>query len=398
MTKIMILGTGFGQLPLINACQALGLTTVGVDRDSNSIGANLVDIFHCVDIKNTPELVKLAEAEVISGVVTMQSDVSVPSIGKINDVMGLTGVTEASALICSNKNLTRDMLTASGVIQPKYELVRTLSCAKDAVDKMGFPCVIKSPDSSGSRGVTKLTSADQLERGFCEAELYSQSGIIIVEEFISGIEIGAQTFSENGECIYCLLHNDTLSDNGFMVPVGHSYPFREPGVNSDKIKKEITKALKAVGLGNGPANIDLILSSDGNPYIIEIGARCGATCLPELTSIYSGQDWAKRIVINCIGKKMPTDEFLGQPCAALILQSPSDGIFDSVVFNFSEEEYQDFLVEIEVTVNLGDSVSMLRKGTDRIGKVVVVGQTAAQAEKIAKEIVSKIEIVVKSSE
>ena len=64
----------------------------------------------------------------------------------------------------------------------------------------------------------------------------------------------------------------------------------------------------------------------------------------------------------------------------------------------AEKEYQDFLVEIEVTVNPGDSVSMLRKGTDRIGKVVVVGQTAAQAEKIAKEIVSKIEIVVKSSE
>ena len=61
--------------------------------------------------------------------------------------------------------------------------------------------------------------------------------------------------------------------------------------------------------------------------------------------------------------------------------------------NKEKKEYKDFLVEIEVTVNPGDSVSMLRKGTDRIGKVVVVGQTAAQAEKIAKEIVSKIEIV-----
>lgn len=395
MTKVLILGTGFGQLPLINSCRELGIETIGVDRNADSLGAKLVNRFHRIDVKNTAQLVKLALAESISGAVTMQSDVSVPSIGKINDVLGLTGVNEATAQICSNKNLTRQILTESEVIQPKYELVKTFSEAKRAIGEIGFPCVIKAPDSSGSRGVTKLTSIEELGLGFREAETHSSSGLIIVEEFITGIEIGAQTFSENGKCVYCLLHNDTLSDNGFMVPVGHSYPFSQPGIDADKVKQEITKALKAVGLDNGPANVDLIVSSDGKPYIIEIGARCGATCLPELTSIYTGDDWAKRIIVNSLGKEIPRNGYNGQPCAALILQSPCDGVFERSAFNFCLDDYKDVLVEVEITVNPGDSVRMLRQGTDRIGKVVVTGQTALEAEKTAKDLASKIEIVVR---
>jgi len=39
-----------------------------------------------------------------------------------------------------------------------------------AVDKIGIPCVVKAPDSSGSRGVTKITRLEDVEDAFKEAK------------------------------------------------------------------------------------------------------------------------------------------------------------------------------------------------------------------------------------
>lgn len=390
MTKVLILGTGFGQLPLINACKEMDIETVGFDRNSGSLGAGLVDKFYEIDIVESAEICKIAQQEGIDGAVTMQTDAPVPTLGKLNDELCLAGVTEQTALACSNKNLTREILSAAKVLQPKFAFVETFAEAKEALKRIGFPCVIKAPDSSGSRGVTNLKSSADLNFGYEQAQLYSGSGLIIIEEFIDGIEIGAQTFSENGKCLHCLMHNDSLSEGGYMVPTGHSYPLNASSIDQEKVKNEIFKALNALGLKNGPANVDLIISDDGRPFIIEIGARVGATCLPELTSLHTGFDWAKMIIMNCLGKRQVEIESIERPCAAIILQSPKDGIFKGYNLNFSEAEYEECLVDYEITAQPGDLVSILRKGTDRIGKVVATGTTSLEAETNAAEIAAKI--------
>ena len=71
MNKVLILGTGFGQLPLINACKEMNIETVGFDRNSDSIGAGLVDKFYNIDIIESAEICKIAKQEGVDGAVTM---------------------------------------------------------------------------------------------------------------------------------------------------------------------------------------------------------------------------------------------------------------------------------------------------------------------------------------
>ena len=78
----------------------------------------------------------------------------------------------------------------------------------------------------------------------------------------------------------------------------------------------------------------------------------------------------------------------------MILQSPRDGVFKGYNLDFSETEYENYLVNVEITAEPGDFVSELRKGTDRIGKVVTTGTTSLDAEKKATEIAKKIVIEV----
>lgn len=391
----MILGTGYGQLPLIEACKRAGFYSIGVDANNESLGASKVDVFFHVDIKDTKKVLKIAKKESINAAVTMQSDLPVPTIGKINDELSLKGVSNEAAIICSNKDLTRKLLTEKGIKQPKYFVTTCIQDATNAAKQIGFPCIVKSPDSSASRGVTKVKSATEVSSAYEEAYRHSRSKKIIVEEYIEGVEIGAQTFSQNGECIYCFIHNDTVSENGYMVPTGHSYPSNQKSINYSKLKEDIGNALAAIGLDNGPSNIDLIAKKNGDIFIIEIGARIGATCLPELTSIYTGINWVELTIKNALGiKHLPViiDE---QPCAARILEAPGDGYLKEINFLYELDDYSKYNPIIEITARLGDKVSVLRKGTDRIGRIVVEAEDVDQAEHIVNELYEKIEFIVK---
>ena len=158
----------------------------------------------------------------------------------------------------------------------------------------------------------------------------------------------------------------------------------------------VKACVDALGIHEGPSNIDLILDTDGKPRIIEVGARIGATCLPELVFYYTGIDWVRAAVQVAAGMRAELTAIRSQACAAYILQSPKDGIFDSYNVPDSFENNPDIL-EWEVTAKHGDKVNRLRKGTDRIGKVVTKGNSQKEALNLADRIRKEITISVKNS-
>jgi biotin carboxylase len=389
--KILIIGTGLGQLPLIEYVRSRNdLVSIGIDKNENSPGAHLVDEFICLDVKDIDSIREVALQNAVSAAVSMQSDVTIPAVAAVNDRLGLTGVNSNTASLCCNKEKTRNKLDQSDVSQPSYVEVKTLQEILLASEYIGFPCIVKATDSSGSRGVNKVNSSSGLEPAFYDAQAVSSSGIILIETFINGIEIGAQTFSQEGECLLCFVHNDELAVNSSLVPIGHSYPSKLKSFNVNKIRTEIIKTLDALGINDGPANVDIIFSDDGIPYIIEVGARAGATCLPELTHRHTGINWAEIIIENALGQKVNLQKIDNTPTAAFILESQYDGMLKAVVHNYDINQYLRYKPIIKIDVNIGDCVSVLRKGTDRVGSLVISADTVDEAEKIAHELRSKI--------
>jgi biotin carboxylase len=218
-----------------------------------------------------------------------------------------------------------------------------------------------------------------VETAFIEALSYSRGKEILVEEYIEGLEFGAQTFSVDGECKVVLLHNDILSPPPHMIPVGHSFPFKYLNkTERDLAVSDIQKAVLALGIKNGPSNVDLILDKKDNRIkIIEIGARIGATCLPELVQYYTGIDWVAASIKSAMGEVPDLEINKEQAVAAFILESPKDGKL--VSFEIPESDLPG-LLELEITATQGEVVSRLRKGTDRIGKVICKGVSADDAE------------------
>ena len=253
--------------------------------------------------------------------------------------------------------------------------------------------IIKSPDNSGSRGVSKVSDIGEINNAIEEAYRYSRKNKILIEEYIKGIEIGAQAFSVDGKCIKVLAHNDTVALPPYMVPTGHSFPIDLPKAKEKIIESVVATAVEALGIKDGPSNIDLIIDSDNNPQIIEVGARIGATCLPELVNYYCGIDWVEQAINSCLGLKVDLNDKYYQPVVAYILQSPNDGIMKSYNIPDSVKNHPN-LLEVEITANIGERVNILRKGTDRIGKIIVKGKTVDEANRIALDLIKEIEIII----
>lgn len=377
---ILIVGAGFGQIPAIEKSKSLGFKVVVIDRNPNAQGMKMADYSYAIDVVDKEKALEIAKKHKVNGVMTMQSDLPVPTIGYLNDKLNLNGVSEEVALNCSNKINTREKLLTEKCSQPNFRIVSTIYEASNACREIGFPCVIKAPDSSGSRGVVKVKSEQEISDAYTEAFKYTNGKEILVEEYIEGLEFGAQTFSVNGTCEKVLLHSDILSSPPYMIPVGHSFPF-EDLLEKDRLRciEDVKKAVESLGIFEGPANVDFILDKNTKRVkILEVGARIGATCLPELVHFHTGIDWVEQTILNSLGEKVNLEVKKNVPVTAIIFEADKDGVLQGYEFPNDKVLLKE-LVEYEITANLGDPVRILRKGTDRIGKVICKGETVSDS-------------------
>lgn len=388
----MIIGAGSSQILGIKMAKDMGLTVIAIDGDPNAPGMKLADIALPVDITDINGAVEVAKKYDINGVIT-QTDLGVPTVGAIVDAMGLPGIGSEVAHISNNKVAMRERFKQFGVPSPRFEGVNTLNEAYEAVKRIGFPVMIKAVDNAGSRGVSRLDSFNGLKSTYEDSLKYSKEKQVCVEEYIEGIELGAQAFTYNGKLKIALVHNDTVTHPPNYIPIGHSFPSKLPEKTLRNIEDVISKALKAMQIDCGPSNIDLILTNDG-PKIIEINARMGTTCLPELVYEHTGINWVEQVIKAAFGEIPSLKPKYNKACAAILLGAEKEGEIKEIVVPDDIENISG-IVDVSIDVKVGDKVKPFAcGGANRIGQVIVLDETAELAEKKAERIKQMIEIEV----
>ncbi|MHC4175314.1 MAG: ATP-grasp domain-containing protein [Planctomycetota bacterium] len=386
---LMVVGAGFGQLPAILTAKKMGLKVIAIDKNADALGMKYADIALPIDVVDIDGATEAGRKYRIDGIMTMQTELPVPTIGKVVDELGLNGVRFEVAKTCTNKIEARRRFAERNIPQPDFRIVSTYEEAADAAKEIKFPCVTKPPDNSGSRGITKVINMNGMESAFMQAIRCSRKEKVLVEEFVEGIEVGAQCFSINGHCEKVLVHNDTMSRPPCMIPTGHSFPSMLDEKTLGETEEAIAATVDALEIETGPSNIDLILDKNFKPVVIEVGARIGATCLPELVYYHTGIDWIKAAILASLGETPDLTVAQSTPCAALILEAPENGELAGYSIP-GEIKKVEGLLEIEVTAEIGQIVNKLTKGTDRIGKVVVTDKTVEAAKRKAEWIKSRV--------
>jgi biotin carboxylase len=229
--SVLILGGTRFQIPAIEKAKLMGLYTITVDKNPECEAISTTDQFAPIDLIDVPKLVKFAVENSVIGAITLQSDIGVRAIGAINDELGLMGISYNTAINCTDKTAMRICLEQSKINQPKFSIVNDLPSAMAAAELIGYPVMVKYPNNSGSRGVYRVVNEPALRKLLAvEKNFFNRD--FIVEQYLTGVEFGAQGFFSKGKLIFLATHNDKMDKIKGTVPIGHSFPFKFPKLMS----------------------------------------------------------------------------------------------------------------------------------------------------------------------
>lgn len=174
-----------------------------------------------------------------------------------------------SILLCTNKVYLAELLKKHHVPAPKT-LILNSAQPEIIEENLGFPCIIKQPDSSFSLGVSKVDNADEFVDK--AGRLLEKSELLIAQQFIPtpfdwriGILNGKPLYA----CKYFMARKHWQIYERSADGKTHEGDTETLDVNN--VPKPIIKAaLKAANLiGNGLYGVDL-KEIDGNVYVIEV--------------------------------------------------------------------------------------------------------------------------------
>ncbi len=391
MKKLMIMGAGTYQVPLIKAAKEMGIYTIAVSIPGKYPGFAFADEVLHINTVDSEAVLEAAKEKKIDGICTAGTDVAVMTIGRVNDALGLCGISYESAKLACDKVLMKQCYEANGVRTARYRKVYFNEDVEQKIEGLEYPLIVKIVDSSGSRGITRVDRPKDLQAAIRNAQSFTRKDYYIVEEFIIGREFGAQAFVMDGKVQFILPHGDYIFHGSTGVPAGHFAPY---GLSEEQMKdcyETTEKALSAMKLNNCACNCDFIMR-DGKTYVLEIGGRSGATCLAELVSIYYGYDYYRKIIEVALGVKPDFPTNLHVPNASKLLMSSQDGEIIALANRNPKNDPNIYEVVFDYTV--GDQVKKFHVGPNRIGHVVTQGKTLAEATNALDRALSNIEIEV----
>ena len=387
----MILGASYSQLPLYEAARQLGVSTVAASTPGDWPGFAVADESVYADITSPEAILKAAQEKEIDGIATCCLDAGVRALGYTCEQMGLIGPSAKSADISNDKFKMKEAFMAGGVRCARHICIHSLEELEEALEKLEFPVVLKAVDLMGSRGIFRCNTREETFFYYNKTMEATRKDYCLVEEFIEGQVLGCEAMIQNGRLLYCLPNNIEAFQSYVPTPIGHSVPYKKQNELGREEEDQVKLAIRATGLDNCPVNCDLI-EKNGKIYVIEITGRAGGTCLPEMVSIYYGINYYEAIVRLALGmdvQEMFRDKISGTANLSRTLLSDKDGIVKAI--HNANKPAAD-IVDLSFNIVPGDEVHHYTNGRDRLGQVILRGESLAACEKRLEEILSKINI------
>lgn len=368
MKKVMVLGASYLQTFIIKKIKQMGHYCIALDGNADSEGFALADKFYVCSTTDIPNVLAIAQEEAIDGIMTYASDVAASTAAYVAQELGLPTNPYESVDILTNKTKTRMFMAEHGFNIPQSVSVTDAEAARAAALQIGFPVIIKPADSSGSKGVSRVNSAEEVEAAFEYARNFSRAKQIVVETFLerAGYQIDADCFMYNGELVYFNpmdQHQDIIAP---YSPIGISAPSVQNAEKNEIAFREVERLLKLLNMRLGEYNVEYIFDKNNQLYILEIGPRSGGNLIPDVIEAGTGLDL----------RYYNIQAHLGEDCSAVhnipftknvtsfILHSQEDGVFERLEM---EPEIEKAVQFIKLFVKPGDSVKRFTNGMYAIG-------------------------------
>ena len=395
MKKLLVLAAGLLQLPVIRRAREMGYYVVAVDGDSRAVGLCEADKALVADIRSEETMLRIAREEKIDGIIHPCTEVAMNVMGRINDELQLSGISRATALQATNKHLMREAFHKGCAPSPKSLLCADADHAWCLLhDEMQNGAILKPTRSCGSRGIAKVErdmARSTFEQYYHRALQESRDHSVLIEQFIDGPEFSVEAIVWQGEPHVLAVTDKKTTTPPFFVELGHNQPSVFPHAVQQRLIEAALAGMRALNLDNCAAHCELKIQ-DGQPYLMEIGARLGGDFITTaLTPLSTGIDMVGAAISVALGEAPDLQPKAAGQGVCIRYFTPQPGRL--VGIEHSDLLNVPYVYDASIYRNVGDMVPEARSSSDRSGHVIVVGSTPQAAIEKAEGIITKVKII-----
>lgn len=199
------------------------------------------------------------------------------------------GPSKLAAQLEGSKAFAKDLMKKYSIPTAEYDTFTNIEEAKNFIDKIGIPCVIKADGLAAGKGViicqTREEADTALEEMFVENTFGDAGNKVLIEEFLVGEEVSVLAFSD-GETVLPMVSSQDhkrIFDNDLGPNTGGMGAYSPAPVYTDEVKaftesnilQATVKAMKSEGYPfKGVLYAGLMVTKDG-VKVLEYNARFG---------------------------------------------------------------------------------------------------------------------------
>ena len=366
--KLAILGASYLQRPLVEKANAMGIESHVFAWSEGNVVEDIATSYYPISILEKEAILAKCNDIGIDGITSIGSDIAMPTVSYVANALGLVGNSLKATLISTNKFEMRKALFEANIPCPRFCLFETAEY-EDQID-LQFPVIVKPTDRSGSRGVTKVGSADEVNAAISKALDNSLGNQAIVEEFIVGREFSVEMISFDG-IHYPLIVTDKVTTGApHFVEIEHHQPADIPRNINDKIFAVVKDSLDALHIHSGASHSEVLLTSNGDIRVVEIAGRMGGELIgSDMVELSTGYDFVKGVIEVALGS-FETVEYkdFKNGYSGVYYVTPTPGTIAEIKDHSSSFEY---VVKAMPIFRVGDTISDVLDGAGKRAGVFV---------------------------
>lgn len=210
-------------------------------------------------------------------------------LAKLNDLIPIIGNNPKIIKKVRDKTQFFHELKKIAIPHPETALARNPDEGKRAAKDIGYPVMVKPLAGFGGVGIRKVKDRDELGKVF--PQVVSLSRGVLIQEFVSGMDASVSFLSSKKAAVVLTLSEQLLGIQG----VGQKEPFGYCGnivpasaneALMDMCRDTVQKIASHFSL-TGSNGVDLVISKDGIPYVVEVNPRFHGTleCVERILGI-----------------------------------------------------------------------------------------------------------------
>ena len=195
------------------------------------------------------------------------------------DIMDIpySGCGALSSSLCMDKNLSKKVLKAENIRTAKWITVKSIEeIDYEKIEEIGYPVFVKPNNGGSSVATFKVYKKEDIKNSVMEGLKYDEE--VIIESFVKGREITCPIF--NGE-LFPILEIKSKADfydykQKYAANGAEHLPVQLEKSLYDEVKEMALKTFEVLKC-EVYARVDMIISEEGVPYILEVNTLPGMT-------------------------------------------------------------------------------------------------------------------------